>query len=521
MSADSDITSEELDARLTMHSLFVEMVDLPSVVRGALTGADTPMSDTLFDFTAQLHGRVYRFPCPYADLILSGWEIAPDSDITMLTTIAAQSFITVPMENEGETVTFYVANQTASTIYAGAGMCVGGIVRSPNAAVTLAGGITAQSTAEDVLAAYGTPTADETAETGRKLTYQASANNRISFLFSDTGTQIVLFTLKKQTAKVQPAELFTSYRFTFTLEGRDYALPTRLDSLLNNGWTIAGTQKSTDAIAWYESRELTLQKGTASVDVVVNNLTMGDLRLYAASVTGITLDNSRAAFALTDVRTGVSDVRSTRTYAQILTALGEPSDTDAAAQTATYRTDDGRSVSLAAQEAGVVLTLQAAEADDEVTGTLADTALRVNVGGNAYTLPADASLFRDNAWIPQRGWQQLVGSGSFVQMDMEGRRAETVTAYFINTGADTQTLATCRIGGLYAGPGAADIIISRSVQQEAEIAEAFNILGIPAFDLQDGGYRYLVYGTSVNHFLCLRCSGDLIDALWIVCFTYH
>lgn len=520
----SDIGQADIDARLLMHGLFVEPVEIPEAVRTALTGADAAMSDTLYDFTARLGGVVYRFPCNFSDFTSSGWQIAETSAVTELRTVSPQTYISVPMVNGDETVTLYVANQSAQTLYAGEGVCAGLVARPQSGSALFASGITTESTAEDVLAAFGDPSADEIISGGRRLTYQASANSRIRFLFTGDGAQIDLFTLEDQTKLAQTSPLFDVYAFGFTLDGADYALPTRLDTLLGDGWAIAGTERTTDVIHWYESKSLTLAKGESSVDVTVSNLSMGDLRLYAASVTGITLDQSRASFALVlgvgDARTEISLVQPAET---VLGALGEPSavETDAGSQVVTYTASGGRYLRLTLGTAAAVAQLQADEASDTTTDVLEDIAFKVNLSGNAYTLPSSAAEFKNKAWVPDRGWLQPVKAGSYVKMFMENRRAEGIIAYLANTGKETAKLEECTLAGLYADSGAVSVLIGRSVKQGAAIGEAFNIFGIPTFDLQDGDARYLVYGTSVDRFLCVRCVGDLVDALWIVCFTYQ
>jgi len=260
------------------------------------------------------------------------------------------------------------------------------------------------------------------------------------------------------------------------------------------------------------------------VDVTVSNLSMGDLRLYASSVTGITLDQSRAVFALIS---GSGDSRTEITLAQpavdLLAALGEPSsvEEDTDTQVVTYTASGGRYLRLTLGTATAVAQLQADEADNTTTDVLEEIAFKVNLSGNAYTLPASAAEFQDKAWVPDRGWLQPVKAGSYVEMFMENRRAEGIIAYLANTGKETAKLEDCTIAGLYADSGDVSVLIGRSVKQGASIDEAFNIFGIPTFDIQDGNTRYLVYGTSINRFLCVRCIDDLVDALWIVCFTYQ
>ena len=520
----SDIEQKDVDARLLMHGIFVEPVEIPEVVKAALTGAGIAMSDTLFDFTALLGGVVYRFPCNFSDFTANGWQIAETSTTTELRTISPQSYISVPMVNGDEAVTLYVANQSQQTIFMGEGICAGLVARPQSGSAAFAAGITAKSTAEDVLAAFGNPSVDEIISGGRRLTYQASANSRFRFLFTGDGTQIDLFTLEDQTKLTQTAPLFDTYVFGFMLDGADYALPTRLDTMLGDGWEIVGAGQTTDVIHWYESKSLTLAKGDSSVDVTVSNLSMGDLRLYAASVTGITLDQSRASFALVaqsgDARTEIS---LTQPAEDVLAALGEPSSVEVGAdsQVVTYTASGGRYLRLTLGAAVASAQLQADEVSENTTDVLEEIAFKVNLSGNAYTLPEPAAEFQNKAWVPDRGWLQPVKAGSYVKMFMENRRAEGIIAYLANTGKETAKLEDCTLAGLYADSGAVSVLIGRSVKQEASIDEAFNIFGIPAFDLQDGDARYLVYGTSVNRFLCVRCVGNLVDALWIVCFAYQ
>ncbi|MFH1880599.1 MAG: hypothetical protein ABIK64_07375 [Bacillota bacterium] len=523
-SIDTDIDPAVLSDRVAMHDLFIDTVDIPEVVKAALSGVNTVLSDKLLDFTAEFMGVVYRFPCRFTDFTMNGWEIAEDSGVTALRAILPQNYVSVPMVSGDETITLYVLNQTDESIYIGQGGCIGFAVSAGSGTVTLPAGITAQSSAEDVMLAYGIPDTDETTLDGRKITYQESVNNRVSFLFGASAVQIDLFTLQAQAEEPVRAALFDTWQFGFSLEGVDYMLPVRFDTLLSDGWEISGTAEPGDVIRWDETMMLTLVKGNSSVEVTVRNPSMGDLRLNAADVAGITLDQNRAGFALLSVDDAERTELTLNQPAEgVFAALGEPSRVETVAdnEVATYAADNGRYLRVTLGPAAAVAELQSAGIGDTGSDTLNATALQVSLSGSTYTLPAAASEFQNRMWVPESGWLQPMQAGAFVQMLMENRRAEGITAYFVNTGTEIMNLKDSKIAGLYAGPSDVDMVVGRSLGKDVSVGEAFNIFGTPAFDLRDGDVRYLVYGTSVSCFLCVRSVGDVVDALWIVCFTYQ
>ncbi len=516
----TDIDPESLQNRVMMRGLYEKAVDVPAVVLAAFGGQYDALSDSLLDYSIRLMGAVYRFPCPMLQFTLNGWEPSPDQEITRKSTLAAQTYVTVPMVREGGgNILLYVANRTDQILMAGACECIGVTVRSGECTAATAAEVSLPSTPQAVYAAYGEATLQETKPEGTQMMYQDAAGGRTTFLFAEGYTQADLFTQGWQAAQAEPAALFKTYDFSFSLDGEEYTLPTRLETFLNNGWALTGTDTPEDVLSWYETKTVTLQRGEESFSAVLRSPSMGDLRLYAASVAAVTLDGSQGNITLitTDAAGARTALPLTPPAEGLVAGLGTPTESKTAdgALTDVYTADADRRVTVTRTETEVLVYLQALSVDTS-SETLNTMAFNITLGTNVYVVPDTAADFQEKMWVPEYGWDQRVQANCFVKTRVENRRTESMTAYVINTGTETAAMSACQIAGLYAGAGDIDMVVGNSLHKGSAADEVLDTFGTPDYDILDGDARYLIYGSSINHFLCVQCSQETVAALWSI-----
>lgn len=516
----TDIDPESLQDRVLMRGLYEKAVDVPAVVLAAFAGQYDALSDSLLDYSIRLIDAVYRFPCPMQQFTLNGWAPSPEQDITLKSTLAAQTYVTVPMVREGGgTILLYVANRTDQILMAGACECIGVTVRSDECQAATAAEVALPSTPEAVYAAYGEATLQETKTEGTQWIYQDAAGGRTTFLFAGEYTQADLFTQGWEAAQAEPAALFDTYDFSFSLDGEEYTLPARLETFLNNGWALTGADTPEDVLSWYATKTVTLQRGEESVTAVLRSPSMGDLRLYAASVAAVTLDGSQGNVTLitTDAAGARTALPLTPPADGLVAGLGTPTEskTEDGTQTDSYTGDADRLVTVTRTETDVLVYLQALSVDTS-SETLNTMAFSITLGTNVFAVPDAAADFQEKMWVPEYGWEQRVQANSFVKTRVENRRTESMTAYVINTGTETAAMNACQIAGLYAGAGDIDMVVGNSLHKGSAAGEILDTFGTPDYDILDGDARYLVYGSSINHFLCVQCNQDTVTALWSI-----
>ncbi len=116
------------------------------------------MSQTLYDFTFELEGKVYSLPCSYKRFSGSGWSIA-SSGYSEETVIKAGDYHTFVMKRGESRIWIYIVNDGNEDAKI-ADCKVGGVrcEKSYNSDFKIAKNITLHSTLEEVQAAFGSPT---------------------------------------------------------------------------------------------------------------------------------------------------------------------------------------------------------------------------------------------------------------------------------------------------------------------------------------------------------------------------
>ena len=218
------------------------------------------MSDDLMDFTVQLEGVVYQFPCKYTDLTANGWTISSSgySDTALMIGGGSDSF---DMSQNGKriTVTAYNLSGNATPI---ADCLIAGISceAADGAEVVLAKGVNLAMTAEQIMEQLGAPNSrnDQTdytvfyyedAATGamvKFLIYLDAEDQKYSTVtiknMIDTG-DVKTETNPEKPQYLEsyqaPAELGSDFKNAVVQIGGDlYCIPAPVSCFVDNGWKI-------------------------------------------------------------------------------------------------------------------------------------------------------------------------------------------------------------------------------------------------------------------------------------------
>lgn len=219
------------------------------------------MSDEWFDFTVEIEGVVYQFPCSYDAFTQNGWTISSTnySDTTPIKGGGQDSFT---MSNNGKKI-LVIAYNTSGNATKIKDCLIGGVsVDAYNGVdVKLAKELTTSSTVDEVIAAYGSPNMRNDQTDYVSLSYQKNdaIDSRIRFmiykaedglrnnsilvenLVEDTQTQTETNTEKPAylATYAKPTELGSDFKVPTVKFGGDlYTLPAPVSCFLDNGWTF-------------------------------------------------------------------------------------------------------------------------------------------------------------------------------------------------------------------------------------------------------------------------------------------
>ncbi len=231
------------------------------------------LSDDLYSFQMLLDGELYTFPMSYADFTAMGWEYDGDANETISPNeyTVAETF-----EKDGLEIYVTLVNLGINTVtYADS--LVGGISLdpyqtedAPDTEAEFPGGVLfGAATAEDIEAAYGTPTDTYEGEMYTKLTYEYDYYREWDFyVYADSGVldefEVRNFVADEEAnaaaaAEVtdEPTEAVLAYTapeklgedpmgFTVEYAGDLYQLPAPVSVFVENGWTLK--EELSDAI---------------------------------------------------------------------------------------------------------------------------------------------------------------------------------------------------------------------------------------------------------------------------------
>ncbi len=228
---------------------------------GSTTAAPTELSDDIYDFQISIDGTVYQFPMWYSDFeALGGWEFKGDTSATLSSNQYSAAEV---WEKDDIKIYTDIANLSINSVTFDQGMIAGITVdqyymKDSGWEILLPKGIEfGVSGADDIIAAYGTPSDTYEGSLYQKLTYEYDSYQDIDlYVYNETGTldkielrnmielegadnsvdSTVPDIVKNYTAPESVGD--DLYAFNIELEGNIYKLPCPVSVLLENGFTI-------------------------------------------------------------------------------------------------------------------------------------------------------------------------------------------------------------------------------------------------------------------------------------------
>lgn len=275
--------------------------------------APSEMSEDLGDYMFELEGNLYQLPVSYADLKAAGWEMDPTRSGTEDDEIVAGGYDYYYLTNGISTINCEIFNASGNTKTAKE--CNIGsltVYAKDNLDFCIAKGVKPAASAEEVKAAFGTPSSSSTYDATETLKYETDPNNYQEYVrFSCDSVKAAnnYIELKRFVATendttevssevpaylstyVAPASLGEDPKApVFELDGVVYRLPCPLSEFTDNGWEISA--KEMDALGG-QNRDgycITLRKGEMTFNPELGNFEKTAQLLENCAVTGISMD---------------------------------------------------------------------------------------------------------------------------------------------------------------------------------------------------------------------------------------
>ncbi len=245
------------------------------------------MSDNLLDFTVELDGDVIKLPCSLEALTREGWTIS-ESGVTDDVLVAGKEDVDCDMAKNGQTITVTFYNPSGNATKIKDCLVAGLFVYGDEVNIALPKGITADSTEEEIIAAYGAPNDRN----------DGSAYNRLSYYGEDEDISYVTFRISLDSEEpnviticnavsngvttetsTEVPDYLSNYKAptsqaknlaqpVVSVEGDLYRLPAPLSEFTGNGWSI--TQKPGSVPAGGQT-DITLKKGDKKIGLKICN----------------------------------------------------------------------------------------------------------------------------------------------------------------------------------------------------------------------------------------------------------
>ena len=219
------------------------------------------LSDKWTDYELQINDDILKFPMMLPEFEALGWEASDD----LTETLEPNTYSMYRFKKGDKTCTAYILNLGMNTMPASdcllAGLSIDNFDWKLDGAdtITLPGGlIRGEATADDILAAYGTPSDTYEGDLYTKYTYETDYNSSVEMkVFKESG-KLEDITVENFVApddfeagevnEEVPAEL-TAYQkpealsddltaYEIELDGSVYSLPVPVITLLADGWEI-------------------------------------------------------------------------------------------------------------------------------------------------------------------------------------------------------------------------------------------------------------------------------------------
>lgn len=237
----------------------------------AETAANGALADDLYSFQVMLNGQVYSLPCSYSQLAAAGW--APSEGYSLTLNPNQSALERVSMGAQSIYIRFV---NTAMDVLSYQDCNVGGLIVEDTDAlngvqIIMPKGITLGSSYDEVVAAYGSPSRENTTEMTIFMDYRSDTYAEVSFKL-DAATRAVKSidvknyfgaTAAASAAETAPASVaapasLAQYQapvqmgenwedFVVRYGGALYHLPAPIQSFLDNGWVLQSDGSQTVA----------------------------------------------------------------------------------------------------------------------------------------------------------------------------------------------------------------------------------------------------------------------------------
>ncbi len=255
--------------------------------------APTELSDSLYDYQIRINDDILQLPMYVDDLLAQGWEASERlSDLS--TGMRPSTYDLYYFEKDGVRLCADVMNWDVNERTAGECVINGFMVDrfdAKEADVQVPGGIDWNaSTADDVVATYGTPSYENETSSLQFIKYEEDTRKGIEFQFDLATGELRKIELNyfvkpegfaEGTVSTDVPELTAKYQapsalsdepkdFIMEVDGAMYQLPCPVSEFVNNGWEIV-TDKSEETVEGRGAGKVTLRKNNFSFWSYVRN----------------------------------------------------------------------------------------------------------------------------------------------------------------------------------------------------------------------------------------------------------
>lgn len=285
-------SSDKLDSESsTVESLVKnETVGATTSSEKGVKTATNEISDNLFDFTFELEGDIYKLPCEYSDFVDNGWIIS--SGYTENTKVSGNSYVEFKMSKDDKEIRLYSYNSSGNENPLSS-CCVGGIdcFVLDDVSFVIANNITPESSSDEIINSFGTPTKVTNTSDGEILQYlqNDSIYNCVKFNCSTESNEkkysyiIMKNFIHSDDNKTEVKEEVPAYLSKYVtpeslgidltkgkiyIDGDLYSFPAPVSEFVNNGWEI---KSKPGAVVSGGSESLTFQKNGSNLSVQIKN----------------------------------------------------------------------------------------------------------------------------------------------------------------------------------------------------------------------------------------------------------
>lgn len=314
------------------------------------------LSDDIYSFQLQIDGEIYQFPMTYADFISYGWEYEGDEEESLDSyyVMSVESFNMGELECYADIVNFDINALPVKDCYIGGINIDNYSLDDWDAEIVVPGGLVfGEATAEDVRAAFGTPSYENKLDSGTEIIeYEKDYDQMYGFWFdAETGIMneieienyVVPDDFEAGEVSGEVPAIVTAYQapaamsddladFTVEFGGKLYQLPAPISEFEADGWTIDESNSDTvingRGYGWVtlmkDNQKLrTIAQNYSDSSTAVNNCFLTDVmsdpydcKIPLTISGGISIDTTEADLlkAIANVEYETSDSSSYRYY---------------------------------------------------------------------------------------------------------------------------------------------------------------------------------------------------------------